>query len=83
MRQVLVIDDDRAVRDALVQTLELADCRVISTGSFVAAKDYISPDFEGIILSDIRIIQFVDRPKMLNDIMKANKYEEKYKNYLI
>ena len=27
MRQVLVIDDDRAVRDALVQTLELADCR--------------------------------------------------------
>ena len=39
MRQVLVIDDDRAVRDALVQTLELADCRVISTGSFVAAKD--------------------------------------------
>jgi len=55
MRQVLVIDDDRAVRDALVQTLELADCRVISTGSFVAAKDYISPDFEGIILSDIRM----------------------------
>ena len=52
---VLVIDDDRAVRDALVQTLELADCRVISTGSFVAAKDYISPDFQGIILSDIRM----------------------------
>ena len=30
MRQVLVIDDDRAVRDALVQTLELAECTVIT-----------------------------------------------------
>ena len=55
IRQVLVIDDDRAVRDALVQTLELADCSVISAGSFVAAKDYILPDFDGIILSDIRM----------------------------
>ena len=55
IRQVLVIDDDRAVRDALVQTLELAGCSVISAGSFVAAKDYILPDFDGIILSDIRM----------------------------
>ena len=55
MRQVLVIDDDRAVRDALVQTLELAECTVISAGSFVAAKDHIVADFKGIILSDIRM----------------------------
>ena len=55
IRQVLVIDDDRAVREALVQTLELADCSVISAGSFIAAKDYILPDFDGIILSDIRM----------------------------
>ena len=52
---VLVIDDDREVRAALAQTLELADLRAIPTGSFVAAKDHITRDFAGVILSDIRM----------------------------
>jgi two-component system C4-dicarboxylate transport response regulator DctD len=52
---VLVVDDDVAVREALVQTLELADFAPIPAGSFVAAKDHISRDFAGVILSDMRM----------------------------
>lgn len=53
--QVLLVDDDAAVREALSQTLELADLSPIPASSFVAAKDRITADFEGVILSDIRM----------------------------
>lgn len=53
--QVLLVDDDAAVRDALAQTLDLAGIQAISAGSFVAAKDHITRQFEGVILSDIRM----------------------------
>ncbi len=53
--KVLVVDDDAAVRDAVVQTLELADLDPVAAGSFVAAKDHITADFDGAILSDIRM----------------------------
>ena len=53
--KVLVVDDDAAVRDALCQTLELADLEPIPAGSFVVAKDSITEDFAGVILSDIRM----------------------------
>ena len=52
---VLLVDDDASVRDALAQTLDLADLRAIPAGSFVAAKDQITRDFPGVILSDIRM----------------------------
>ena len=55
IRQVLIVDDDIAVRDALAQTLELADFTPRVTGSFIEAKDHISDAFEGVILSDIRM----------------------------
>ncbi|TDK52150.1 sigma-54-dependent transcriptional regulator [Antarcticimicrobium luteum] len=54
-RKVLLVDDDAAVRDALGQTLELADLEAITAGSFVVAKDHITPEFPGVILSDIRM----------------------------
>lgn len=52
---VLVVDDDAAVRGALVQSLELADLAAQAVGSFIEAKDHIAPDFPGVILSDIRM----------------------------
>ena len=53
--QVLLVDDDAAVRDAVAQTLELADLEPITAASFVAAKDLITSGFRGVILSDIRM----------------------------
>lgn len=52
---ILLVDDDAAVRDALAQTLDLAGFTAITAGSFVAAKDHITRDFAGVILSDIRM----------------------------
>ncbi|MGR3635058.1 MAG: response regulator, partial [Shimia sp.] len=52
---VLVVDDDPIVREALAQTLELEEFPVISAGSFVEAKDHITPAFAGVILSDMRM----------------------------
>ncbi|MET4100590.1 two-component system C4-dicarboxylate transport response regulator DctD [Roseovarius sp. MBR-78] len=54
-RDVLVVDDDRPVREALAQTLELAECTVRLAGSFIEAKDHIAADFPGVVLSDIRM----------------------------
>ncbi|MEM7090874.1 MAG: sigma-54 dependent transcriptional regulator [Pseudomonadota bacterium] len=54
-RKVLLIDDDAAVREALAQTLELADYVPVPVGSFVAAKDHIRTDFPGVIVSDMRM----------------------------
>lgn len=53
--KVLLVDDDRAVRDALGQTLELADFGVIRAGTYIEAKDHIAADFPGIVVSDIRM----------------------------
>lgn len=55
IRKVLVVDDDMAVRDALSQTLELAELSPVSVGSFIEAKDHIEAGFPGVILSDIRM----------------------------
>ncbi|WP_278920902.1 sigma-54-dependent transcriptional regulator [Pseudophaeobacter profundi] len=54
-RKVLVVDDDAALREALAQTLELNDLVPITAGSFVAAKDLITAEFDGVVLSDIRM----------------------------
>ena len=47
---VLIVDDDRAVRDALAQTLELEGLRPVLAGSFIEAKDHISAEFDGAVL---------------------------------
>ncbi len=54
-RRVLLVDDDAAVREALGQTLELNDFDAVTAGSFVEAKDLITADFAGVIVSDIRM----------------------------
>ncbi|MQY41181.1 response regulator [Epibacterium sp. SM1969] len=54
-RKVLLVDDDAAVREALGQTLELNDITSSTHSSFVAAKDQITADFPGVIISDIRM----------------------------
>lgn len=53
--RVLLIDDDAAVREALGQSLDLADLKPTVVRSYIEAKDYISPEFEGIVVTDIRM----------------------------
>ena len=53
--RVLLVDDDRDIREALGQTLELADLAPTLAGSFVEAKDQLTRGFAGVIVSDIRM----------------------------
>ncbi len=52
---VLLVDDDREVREALGQSLEISGYSVVLAGSFIEALDHISPAFEGVVLSDVRM----------------------------
>lgn len=52
---VLVVEDDADVRDAIGQSLELAGYTPILASAFVVAKDHITRDFEGVIVSDMRM----------------------------
>ncbi|MBZ0130004.1 MAG: response regulator [Rhodobacteraceae bacterium] len=53
--QVLLVDDDAAVREALGQTLELGGYQPILAGSFIEAKDHVAAEFDGVVISDIRM----------------------------
>lgn len=55
MQKVLLVDDDKAVREALGQTLDLAGFDVISAASFIEATDHITPDFSGVVITDVRM----------------------------
>ncbi|WP_371154301.1 sigma-54-dependent transcriptional regulator [Jannaschia sp. 2305UL9-9] len=55
MTDVLLVEDDASVREALEQTLELADLSVTPVSSFVMAKDRITRTLPGVILSDVRM----------------------------
>ena len=50
---VLIVDDDRDLREALSQTLELAGYHVSAAAAFIAAKDHITRDFPGVVVSDM------------------------------
>lgn len=54
-KHVLLVEDDRALRASLAQTLDLADIKVTQTGSYIEAKDHISANFDGVVLTDIRM----------------------------
>lgn len=54
-KRVLLVDDDASVREALGQTLELAEYEPTLAASFVEAKDHINADFNGVVISDIRM----------------------------
>ncbi|MCP5086750.1 MAG: sigma-54-dependent Fis family transcriptional regulator [Rhodobacteraceae bacterium] len=53
--QILLVEDDRALRHSLAQTLDLADISVIQAGTYIEAKDHITADFEGVVLTDVRL----------------------------
>lgn len=53
--KVLLVEDDSSLRKSLVQILTLQGVTVIEAGSYIVAKDIISADFGGVVLSDIRM----------------------------
>lgn len=53
--QVILIEDEQAVREATAQTLELAAFEVHAFASAEQAWPMISPDFGGILMTDVRL----------------------------
>lgn len=68
---LLFVDDDAAMREANVQTLELAGIAVRAFASAQAALGAIRPDFDGAIVTDIRMpgmdgLQFFERIRAID-----------------
>ncbi len=53
--KVLIIEDDPDLRASIEQTLDLEGLIPISTSSFIQARRSIRSNFQGVILSDIRM----------------------------
>lgn len=69
---VMLVDDDKALRRATRQTLELAGCEVADFASASEALAAISPDFDGVVVSDVRMpqidgLQFFARIKAIDE----------------
>ena len=68
---VAFVDDDAALRGANVQTLELMGFKALPFDSATAALDVINADFEGVVVTDIRMpridgLQFFERLKAID-----------------
>ena len=53
--RVILIDDDRDVREALGQSLDLAGYRVTLCKSFIEGTDHITRGLMGVIVTDVRM----------------------------
>ena len=54
-RRVLFVEDDRDVRDAISQSLDLAGYAITPARAYIEATDYITRTFDGVIVTDIRM----------------------------
>lgn len=52
---VVLVDDDAALRKAVAQTLDLAGFTVTPLGSAAEALQVLTPEFAGVVVSDIRM----------------------------
>ena len=53
--QVVLIDDDPHLRQALCQTLDLAGLKVLPLGEATGLTARLSRDWPGVVVSDIRM----------------------------
>ena len=53
--EALLIEDEVAVRLATAQTLELAGFTVHACASAEAAQPWLTPDFAGVVVTDVRL----------------------------
>ncbi|QDL93413.1 sigma-54-dependent Fis family transcriptional regulator [Paroceanicella profunda] len=52
---ILLVDDERAVRTALAQTLDLAGFEVRTASALIEAMDHVTAGFPGAVISDVRM----------------------------
>ncbi|GIZ10831.1 sigma-54 dependent transcriptional regulator [Pseudomonas sp. NCCP-436] len=69
--QVIVVDDEAAIREAIQQWLELSGLAVRTCGSADAAMALVDHDYPGIVISDVRMpgsdgLQLLDRLMQLD-----------------
>lgn len=69
---VILVDDEKAVRDATAQSLLLAGYEVETFPNATAALQKITPEFEGVVISDIRM-PGMDGLKFLQQILKIDR----------
>src|SRR5690606_27693713 len=53
--QVMLVEDDTDLRQATIETLELAGFQVLDFDNATTALSALHPDFPGVILSDLRM----------------------------
>jgi len=53
--RIIFVDDDRDVREALGQSLDLAGFQVTLCKSFIEATDHITPALDGVVVTDVRM----------------------------
>jgi DNA-binding NtrC family response regulator len=53
--KIIFVDDDKAIRTSITETLELAGFAVRACESAEAAIPYVTPGFRGIVISDVQL----------------------------
>lgn len=69
---IILVDDEKAVRDATAQSLMLAGYEVDAFDSATAALRIIAPEFAGVIISDIRM-PVMDGLEFLQQVLKIDR----------
>jgi two-component system C4-dicarboxylate transport response regulator DctD len=69
---IILVDDEKAVRDSTAQSLMLAGYEVETFDNAPAALAVITPEFEGVILSDIRM-PLMDGLEFLQQVLKIDR----------
>jgi len=71
---VLVVDDDRDVRETLKERLLLENYRVITCGTFIEAAPHLSPSFDGVVVTDLKMpgktgLDLVERARQIDETL--------------
>ncbi len=72
VNNIILVDDEKAVRDATAQSLMLAGFEVETFASAISALQKITPEFEGVIISDIRM-PGMDGLEFLQHVLKIDR----------
>ncbi|MEC4721943.1 sigma-54 dependent transcriptional regulator [Noviherbaspirillum sp. CPCC 100848] len=70
--RILFVEDDPAVRSSVTETLELSGFEVLPCESAEDALQHMSPDFPGIVISDVRLPR-MDGFDLLRQVLKTDR----------